>query len=226
MISYKDASESETGTRLTVLGVNTLSLHELLTITLSHGNDQDTTASTTASNLLAAYDGHLINLFSATPEELQEIEGMDFRKACLITAINELTKRIFSFREEEKPEITSTDDVVHLIAPYMVHLKQEQFRVLLLDSKHRVIHHDVVSVGSLDSASVHPRDVFRPAVNRNAAFIFLVHNHPSGDPEPSEEDVLLTQKLCLCGKLIGIDVVDHVIIGRKGFASLKYRNLL
>lgn len=121
---------------------------------------------------------------------------------------------------------TSTDDVVHLMAPYMVHLKQEQFRVLLLDSKHRVIDHDVVSVGSLDSASVHPRDVFRPAVNRNAAFIFLVHNHPSGDPTPSEEDVLLTRKLCLCGKLIGIDIVDHIIIGRKGFASLKYRNLL
>ncbi|KYK35790.1 MAG: hypothetical protein AYK18_12795 [Theionarchaea archaeon DG-70] len=102
-----------------------------------------------------------------------------------------------------------------LVAPYMMFLNQEQFRVILLDSKKRLIRSCIVSIGSLNAATVHPRDVFRPAITYGAASLILVHNHPSGDPTPSDQDILLTQQLCMCGSILGITVLDHAIIGVK-----------
>lgn len=108
----------------------------------------------------------------------------------------------------------------------MQFLKQEEFRVILLDSKKRLIRHCQVSLGSLDQTIVHPREVFRPAVGAGAAFIVLAHNHPSGDPEPSEYDTLLTQKLCMSGKILGIEVLDHVVIGFRDHVSFKDEGLM
>lgn len=108
----------------------------------------------------------------------------------------------------------------------MRHLKQEEFRVILLNSKKRLIHHQRVSLGSLDAALVEPRQVFRPAIAAQAKFIILVHKHPSGDPTPSEHDILLTQELCLGGKVLGIEVLDHINIGRSDHVSMKDQKLM
>ncbi len=157
-----------------------------------------------------------------TDEEL--LQFVNSKEAYQIKIIYELGKRIFSF-QERYPQITSTDDVVKLLFPIM-YLKQEEFRVVLLNSKNKVIGIPVISRGSLDQTVVYPRDVFRPAIISGACFIILVHNHPSGDPTPSETDILLTRELCMCGKVMGIEVVDHVIIGTEGYASFKLRKLM
>jgi DNA repair protein RadC len=136
-----------------------------------------------------------------------------------------LGKRVASYCEDTLV-IESTDDVVPLVLPHMIFLKQEQFRVILLDPKNRLIRNCIISLGSLDQTIVHPREVFRPAIAHAAASIILVHNHPSGDIAPSEDDVLLTRQLCLCGKVLGIEVIDHVIIGISGYTSFKKRNLM
>ena len=205
-------------------GEDTLSNQELLSVLISP-EERSHPAPETAATLLNAFDGNLKDLFTATIHQLTRVEGVGFSKACKIKAAFELGKRAASSCEDTLV-IESTDDVVPLVLPHMVFLKQEQFRVILLDSKNKFIHTCIISVGSLDKALVEPREVFRPALTHAAASIILVHNHPSGDPTPSEEDILLTQQLCLCGKVLGIEVVDHVIIGISGYSSFKKRNLM
>ena len=205
-------------------GEDTLSNQELLSVLISPG-EKDHSVSEIAAVLLNAFDGNLKELFTATIHQLTRVEGVGFSKACKIKAAFELGKRAASSCEDTLV-IKSTDDVVPLVLPYMVFLKQEQFRVILLDSKNKFIRTCIISIGSLDKALVEPREVFRPAIAHAAASIILVHNHPSGDPTPSKEDILLTQQLCLCGKILGIEVVDHVIIGISGYSSLKKRNLM
>ena len=205
-------------------GADLLSNQELLVILLSPGGNPHTVSEIT--EILLSFNGNLKELFSATIHQLTQVEGVGFSNACKIKAAFELAKRISSFCEEDYPAISSTDDIIPLVAPYMIYLKQEQFRVILLDSRNRVIRNCIVSVGSLDKTVVEPREVFRPAITYGAASIILIHNHPSGDPEPSNHDVLLTQKLCMCGKVLGIEVIDHVIIGGSGYASLKKRELM
>jgi DNA repair protein RadC len=208
------------------LGAKNLSLQELLAVIISTGNRKGDNAVQVASSLLKIFDNNLAYLFSASIEELSRVEGIGFAKACQIKAVYELGKRIAVFLEDEQPLIRSTEDIVTLLSPYMNNLKQEEFRVILLDSKGRFIRCDTVSIGTLDRTVVEPRDVFRPAIAHGAASIIVVHNHPSGDPTPSEHDVLLTQELCICGKVLGIEVLDHVIIGRSDYASLKLRKLM
>lgn len=211
--------------RLARLGGETLSMPELLAVIMRTGSS-DKNAVQTASHLMKQFEGDLENMFSATIAELTEVKGVGFAKACQIKAVFEVTKRILTFYRQEKLKIQSTEDVVTLVMPHMMYLKQEEFRVVILDSKHRVIKIERVSVGSLDAAYVHPRDVFRPAVKHNAASVILVHNHPSGDPAPSEQDVLLTRELCMGGNILGIDVIDHVIVGYNDYVSLKHRDLM
>ena len=206
-------------------GEDTLSNQELLSVLISPG-ERDHPAPEIAATLLTAFDGNLKDLFTATIHQLTRVEGVGFSEACKIKAAFELGKRAASSCEEDYPLIESTDDVVPLVLPHMVFLKQEQFRVILLDSKNKLIRTCIISVGSLDKALVEPREVFRPAIAHAAASLILVHNHPSGDPEPSKEDILLTQQLCLCGAILGIEVIDHVIIGISGYTSFKKRNLM
>ncbi len=201
--------------RLLKYGVETLSDEELLTVLFSSKDRK------TKNNLLESFSNISV-LFSASIEEL--LQFVTSKEAYQIKIIYELGKRIFSF-QERYPQITSTDDVVKLLIP-IVHLKQEEFRVVLLNSKNKVIGIPVISRGSLDQTVVYPRDVFRPAIISGACFIILVHNHPSGDPTPSDNDILLTRELCMCGKVMGIEVVDHVIIGMEGYASFKLRKLM
>ena len=153
------------------------------------------------------------------------MKGIGYAKACKIQATFELGIRAVTFHKE-RFIITSTDDVVNRILPHMKHQKQEYFCVVLLDPKNRFIRYDVVSMGSVDSALVHPREVFRPAVRHAAYSIILVHNHPSGDPTPSDEDVFMTKKILLCGRIMDIDVLDHVIIGNPDYVSMKLRKFI
>ncbi|MBU7048537.1 MAG: DNA repair protein RadC [Theionarchaea archaeon] len=194
---------------------------ELLAVILSGD-----TEALTAVNLLNTFDSNLVHLFCASTNQLMEIDGIGFKEAQKIKATFELTKRIAAFCEEDHPKITSKDDVTKLLAPHMMFLPQEEFRVMLLDAKQKLIRVETVSLGSLDKALVEPRDVFRPAITFNAASLVIVHNHPSGDTQPSEQDVLLTRELCMCGIILGIEVLDHIIIGVRDHVSFRERGLL
>ncbi|MBU7019314.1 MAG: DNA repair protein RadC, partial [Theionarchaea archaeon] len=179
-----------------------------------------------AANLLKTYKGNLIHLFCASVNQLTETEGIGNQEAQKIKATFELTKRIAAYCEEDHPKITSKDDVTKILAPHMMFLPQEEFRVMLLNAKQKLIRVETVSLGSLDKALVEPRDVFRPAITFNAASLVIVHNHPSGDTQPSEQDVLLTRELCMCGIILGIEVLDHIIIGVRDHVSFRERGLL
>lgn len=137
--------------------------------------------------------------------------------------VRELTKR--RYRGKPLEPIRGPDDVVRLL-PKLRREKCEQFTVLLLNARHESIGIETVSVGSLNASIVHPREVFRPAIVHSAASIVLVHNHPSGDPEPSEEDLSITKRLVQVGELVGISVLDHVIIADRGTVSFRSRQLI
>jgi len=220
MSSSKDSESESPKERLAKYGADSLSIQELLAVLLFPGYSRNK-AIKIAVDLLRTFDGNLINLFTATIHQLTQVKGIGFVKACQIKAVFELGNRIGSYCGEMHPKIESTENVVKLLAPHMRYLKQEEFRVLLLNSKKRLIRHCRVSLGSLDAALVEPREVFRPAIAANAKFIVIVHNHPSGDPTPSKEDALLTQQLCMCGAILGIEVLDHIVIGFSDHVSLK-----
>jgi DNA repair protein RadC len=136
----------------------------------------------------------------------------------------ELTKR--RYRGKEPRAIRGPDDVAALVGKKLRKEAREHFLVLLLNARHEVLGKETVSVGSLNASIVHPREVFKPAITASAASIVLVHNHPSGDPEPSEEDLAITRRLVQAGDLIGIGVLDHVIVASRGVVSLKARQQL
>lgn len=136
----------------------------------------------------------------------------------------ELTKR--RYRGKTPKVIHGPDDVVALVGRKLSREKRENFLVLLLNARHEVMFVETVSVGSLNASIVHPREVFRPAVVQSAASVVLVHNHPSGDPEPSEEDLSITKRLVEVGDLLGIGVLDHVVVGSRGVVSFRSRQLL
>ncbi len=206
---------------ISVKGAESLTNQELLAVILS-GN----MGASNAVNLLKTYEGNLIHLFCASINQLMETEGIRFQEAQKIKATFELTKRIAAYCEEDHPKITSKDDVTKILAPHMMFLPQEEFRVMLLDAKQKLIRVETVSLGSLDKALVEPRDVFRPAITFNAASLVIVHNHPSGDTQPSEQDVMLTRELCMCGIILGIEVLDHVIIGARDHVSFREKGLM
>ena len=136
----------------------------------------------------------------------------------------ELTKR--RYRGKKPKEIRGPDDVVAFVGPRLRREQREHFLVLLLNARHEVMGKETVSIGSLNASIVHPREVFKPAITASAASVILVHNHPSGDPEPSEEDLTITKRLVEAGELLGVQVLDHVIVAERGVVSLRSRNLL
>ncbi len=206
------------------LEIDHLSDRELLALLISPGYGKK--ASQVAQKLLQAFNNNLLDIFTASIHQLTQVKGIGFARACTILAAFELGKRSVSFFEEANPPITSAEDVVRLLAPSMRFLKQEEFRVILLDSRKRLINHYRVSLGGLDSTIVDPRDVLRPAITAHAPCIILVHNHPSGDPTPSDQDLLLTRQLCMSGKIVDITILDHIIIGLPGYVSMKEQKLL
>ena len=196
---------------------STLSDYEL--ISLITGSSLDI-----ARNTLEQIGG-LKGLALFNPRDLVGIKGLTRKKAEKIIALAELTKRFLIPDISNKPVIRSPADVWNLVEQ-MRCLDREEFRILHLNTKHYVLEVETISVGSLNSSIVHPREVFKNAIKRSTAAIILVHNHPSGDTSPSREDIEVTKRLVEVGKIIGIDVLDHLIVGNNRYVSLKEKDLI
>lgn len=205
--------------RLLQFGAGRLSNQELLAILLGSGTRSESVMSL-SNRILLHFDG-LKLLNEATIEELKAIRGIGDAKGVLILAALELGKRLNQYRPQEKFFIRSPEDGADYVMEEMRQLKQEHFVVLFLDTKNQVIHRQTIFIGSLNASIVHPREVFREAVRRSAASIICIHNHPSGDPAPSQEDIQVTRRLIEAGKMMGIELLDHLIIGDRRFVSLK-----
>ncbi|MFC5532232.1 RadC family protein [Cohnella yongneupensis] len=159
-------------------------------------------------------------LLEASEQQLTTIKGIGIGKARQITALLQLAKTL-TFPSHDQVSIHCPKDVYDLLAPELRHSSKEHFTCLFLNTKNRVIFKEIISVGSLNAAIVHPREVFRAAIKRCSASLICAHNHPSGDSTPSPEDINLTKRLVSAGEIIGIEVLDHIIIGGNQFYSLK-----
>jgi DNA repair protein RadC len=204
--------------KLERLGAQALGDNELLAVILGQGR-ANVSALDLANTLLAK--GGLRAVLRARHEELRRIPGIGAARAAQVLAAIELGRRTLTRLEEERPRLASPRSVAEYLLPQFGNRPVEQFGVLLLDTKHRVIRAAVLSVGTLDASIVHPREVFREATAAGAAALVLFHNHPSGDPEPSEDDRRLTERLVAAGVLMGIDVLDHVILADSKYFSFR-----
>ncbi|MDR7481783.1 MAG: DNA repair protein RadC [Armatimonadota bacterium] len=210
--------------RLLSAGPGSLSATELLAVLLGTGT-RAASAAELAGALLGAF-GSLETLSQARPEELARQSGIGVSRACRLLAAFELGRRLHAAPPARRPAIRAPSDVAALIGPQMRHLDREHFRAILLNTRHEVLEVAAVAVGGLDAAPIHPREVFKEAIRRSAAAVILVHNHPSGEPEPSADDLRITARLQQAGRVVGIEVLDHVIIGDGRFVSLRERGAL
>ncbi len=209
--------------RLAQLGPEALSTAELLAILLRVGVPGEN-AVQLGTRLLQTFGG-LSGLHRASFHELQSQHGVGVAKAAQIKAAIELGRRMVAAAPEERPTIHSPADAAALVLYEMSALTQEHLWVILTDTRNRVLHIEKMYKGSLNASTVRVGEVFRAAIQRNAASILVVHNHPSGDPTPSQEDITLTRALIQAGHLLDIEVLDHLIIGQGRYVSLKERGL-
>jgi DNA repair protein RadC len=193
---------------------------ELLALILEKGTRQENVIEM-SQRLLGKYG--LSKLSDCSLKELQEINGIGFAKACQISALFEFNRRYNASKNSVK-FIKSASDVFDYLHERLKDEKQENFIVLLLSTKNHILGDYLISKGILDASIIHPREIFRPAIKDSASKIILVHNHPSGDSKPSEEDMEITDKLIAAGKLVDIQILDHVIIGRDNFWSWVEKN--
>jgi DNA repair protein RadC len=205
--------------KLKLRGAAALSDGDLLAIILNTGIVGETVTDL-AQRLLAQYGG-LRGLFRMDLIELAGVRGLGDAKAVRLKAALELGRRLAALSPEARPQVGSPDDVANLLQIEMAALEQEQLRVVLLDTKHRILGARTVYQGSVNQAQVRVAEVFRDAVRQNATALVAVHNHPSGDPTPSAADVALTVELVRAGELLDIDLLDHLIIGQGRWVSLK-----
>jgi len=204
--------------RLLQQGAQHLTEAELLGILIGKGTRRKT-AIDLARELLDRYES-LENLFSRSPSELMKIKGIGSAKAATLSAAFQLVRRIQSKTSKDQPSFKRAKDVANLYLPLMKDLRKEVFRVLLLSRSNRLIKEVTISEGTLDASIVHPRDVFREALLESAAGVILLHNHPSGNPNPSEEDLRITKQLVEAGRVMGIKVYDHIILAGEDYRSL------
>ncbi len=224
-IMIKDVpKEDRPRERLVKLGADHLSNQELIAILLGSGSKNESVMEL-SNRLLIHFEG-LKLLKDATIEELTAIRGIGNAKGVLVLAALELGKRLNTFRPNERYVIRSPEDGADFVMEEMRSLKQEHFVVLFLNTKNQIIHRQTIFIGSLNASIVHPREVYREAVKRSAASIICAHNHPSGDPSPSQEDIHVTRRLVESGKMIGIELLDHLVIGDRKFISLKEKGYL
>lgn len=213
--------------RLIKYGAKSLSDAELLAIIIRTGSRHDTAIGLAQKLLKGNYGSEGLRfLVDASFEELSKITGIGNAKAAQIKASIELGRRLSALTTVERNVIKSPKDVKELLMEEMRYLDREHFRALLLNIKNQVISVEDISVGSLNSSIVHPREIFKTAIRRSCASMILVHNHPSGDPTPSQEDIEATKRLLEGGRILGIDVLDHVIIGDGRYVSLKEKGLI
>ncbi|MGQ0560356.1 MAG: RadC family protein [Gemmatimonadota bacterium] len=211
--------------RLYAAGAAALSTRELLAILVGSGSE-GRSAVEVGGRLLQAADGSLRRLGGLQSSDLRKVPGIGPAVSARVLAALELGRRMARETASERPRIQGPADVYELCAPALRDLSQEEFRILLLTTQHTVIRELVVTRGTLDASVVHPREVFRSAISESAAAVILVHNHPSGDPAPSREDRDVTDQLAAAGRLIGIPVLDHVVVGDGRYVSFVEMGLL
>lgn len=202
--------------RLERHGADALSLAELLAIILGTGTRNRTVLELSASILKEL---PLTKLAVCTPRQLCQFKGVSFGKAGAVVAAFELARRLQTYPKEERRRLASADDVVALVRPELGLATREHFIGLYLDARNCLLSKRVIAIGSLNASLVHPREIFKTALAESAAALVLVHNHPSGDPAPSDEDVMITKNLIKVGELIGIEVLDHVIVTQHEYYS-------
>ncbi len=210
--------------RLQKVGVDNLSTQELLALIIEKGGKGQSVL-IVAQNLLAHF-GNLQNIKNASLEELKKVKGIGFATACKIQAAFKLGEKaelhITKFGEKiENPEV-----VFNILRNEIGNKKKESFYILSLTTRNNLISVDKVSTGTLSASLAHPREVFLPAIKNSASTVIIVHNHPSEDTQPSEDDLNITKRLKEAGKILGIDVVDHIIVSRTNYFSFKDKGLI
>jgi DNA repair protein RadC len=205
-------------------GADALADAELLALQLGSGVP-GRSALDVAREMLATY-GSLAEVAAREPDELAGVRGVGRAKAARLVAAFELTRRLRARTPARRVVLGSPAEVYAAYAPLMEHLSHEVFRVAFLDAQNGLLRDRVVSEGTLSASLVHPREVFKPAILASAASVVLLHNHPSGDPTPSREDVRLTRQLVECAHLLDLPVHDHVVIGRGRFVSLAEQGII
>lgn len=209
--------------RLQQYGEETLSTQELLAVLLGRGIAGES-VTVTVQRLLKEF-GSLKGIAQASIEELSRVKGIGLAKACQIKAAFELAKRVDRESGGAKTPVKVPADAVAVARNRLKDKQKEYFLAILVDTRGQVIKTCEVSIGSLDSSIVHPREVFKEAIAASAANVIFVHNHPSGDPTPSNEDIGLNKRLAEAGAILGIGVLDHIIIGNPDFVSMRERGM-
>lgn len=210
--------------RLVKYGAENLSDAQLLAIILRTGSGEKGVLSLSMS-LLEAFKT-LRSIDAASISELSSMKGLGTAKIAQIKAAFELGKRLMGESSDGRPVFSSSHSVYEYFAPRFKNFKKEIFISVLLDAKNRLLRECKVSEGTLTNSPIHPREAFKEAIKESAASVIFVHNHPSGDPEPSKDDIIITERLKGAGEIIGIGVLDHVIIGDGKYASLKEKGVL
>ncbi len=219
-VKMKDiVSEEKPREKLMERGVFALSNVELLALLLDTGSIEQSVLSLSHEVLKAC--GGIKGLRAISMNELMNIKGIGSAKACRVIAALELSKRISKGESKDAFQIQSAETVAAMFMEELRYLKKEVFKVLFLDTKNKIICDREISVGSLNSSIVHPREVFKEAVLQSANKVFLIHNHPSGDPTPSKEDIVITKRLREAGQLLGVEVLDHIVIGDGTYKSFQ-----
>lgn len=206
-------------------GIGALSNSELIALIL-HTGTKEASAIELASRLIASQEEGIRGLFSVGPRELMKTKGIGMSKACAVAAAVELGRRMQKLTRNGRRKIAGAEDAAGMFMQDMRYEKKEHFRCALLDTRGHVMHIENISTGELTGAPVHPREVFSPAIRMSAAGVIFAHNHPSGDPTPSDEDIATTDRLCNIGRLLGIRVLDHIIIGDGCFVSMASKGLM
>jgi DNA repair protein RadC len=222
--TIKDMDEEERPReRLARLGPQSLSTAELLAILLRVGVVGETSVQV-GQRLLHTFGG-IAGLHRASFAELSNQKGVKLAKAAQIKAAIELGRRLVQESPEERPSVHSPADAAELVQYEMSALEQEELRVLLLDTRNHLLHIEVVYRGSVNSSQVRVAEVFKAAIRRNAPNLIIIHNHPSGDPTPSPDDIAITRLIAQAGEILDVKLLDHIIIGSGRFVSLKERGL-
>lgn len=209
--------------KLIKYGSKSLNTEELIALIIRTGNKSDT-AIDLANNLMHKTKG-LKGIIDYTPEEFMQYKGIGKAKSTQLCAVVELSKRINQSKLREKINLNTPKEVVSLLMSEMRHLKQEHLYAILMDIKNKMIAKVLITKGGLANSVVHPREVFKKAIKKSCASLIVVHNHPSGDPTPSKNDIKITKRLSSAGKILGIELLDHVIIGDGKYVSLKEKKL-
>lgn len=212
--------------RLLSVGANALSNAELLAILLRNGFKEKSSVQLAQDILRGCSDNGLPALLNLSAYELTQMKGIGEAKAAELLAAIELGKRMYSYASKQRTIVTCPEDAAEYAMPRFKYEQREHFAVILMNVKNHILSMPVISIGSLTASVVHPREVFRAAIQQTAASMILVHNHPSGDPTPSREDIVTTKRLVDAGKLMDMPVLDHIILGNENYISLKEKGVI